>query len=424
VRVCACAALVAAGSLLLLPRLRFDANPLHVRDPSSEAVRTFETLLGDEEVNPWSVEVLAPDLEAADALARRVEALSEVSRAVTLSDWIPDDQPAKLARIEELAFMLPLDTLAPRPPPDREAVLASLASFGDEVRALADARGPMAEAARALWPALEGFRTALRDGRPREEALREALRASLVEPVVERLERLATALEAEPVTRETLPAPLRALMIAADGRARVQVFPAHPLDDEVAVERFVEAVRELAPHATGAAVYMLEAERTIVRALWEAFALAAALIVLVLSLLWRSPRDAALALAPLTLAALATAAAAVLAGLPINFANVIVLPLILGIGVDSGIHLVHRHRLGGHGDLLETSTSRAVLWSALTTIASFGSLGLASHRGMATLGQLLTLGVAMTLLANLVFLPALLALVDRRRSRARPAAPD
>jgi predicted RND superfamily exporter protein len=95
---------------------------------------------------------------------------------------------------------------------------------------------------------------------------------------------------------------------------------------------------------------------------------------------------------------------------------VIVLPLLLGIGVDSGIHLVHRHRsaIDPQGQLLATSASRAVLWSALTTIASFGSLGLASHRGMASLGQLLTLGIALMLIANLMVLPALITLISGR----------
>jgi predicted RND superfamily exporter protein len=124
-------------------------------------------------------------------------------------------------------------------------------------------------------------------------------------------------------------------------------------------------------------------------------------------LIWRSLRDLALVMAPLTLAGLLTGAISVLAGLPINFADVIVLPLLLGIGVDSGIHLVHRHRsaIDPHVELLATSTSRAVLWSSLTTLASFGSLAFASHRGMATLGQLLTLGIALMLIANLMVLP-------------------
>jgi hypothetical protein len=157
----------------------------------------------------------------------------------------------------------------------------------------------------------------------------------------------------------------------------------------------------------------------VVAALQQAFLLAFVLIAALVWLIWRNLRDLVLVLTPLILAGLLTGAVSVLAGLPINFADVIVLPLLLGIGVDSGIHLVHRHRSGidTQGDLLATSTSRAVFWSALTTIASFGSLAFASHRGMASLGQLLTLGIALMLVANLVVLPALITLVSGARTR-------
>ena len=105
-------------------------------------------------------------------------------------------------------------------------------------------------------------------------------------------------------------------------------------------------------------------------------------------------------------------------GVPFNFADVIVLPLLLGIGVDTSIHLVHRARHAEPGDrgLLQTSTANAVVFSAATTIASFGSLAFATHRGMASLGQLLTLGVTLTVICNLVVLPALLELRQRRRA--------
>jgi hypothetical protein len=135
-----------------------------------------------------------------------------------------------------------------------------------------------------------------------------------------------------------------------------------------------------------------------------------------LLLLWQRVDDTALVLVPLGLAATFTVAAAVLMDIPFNFADVIVLPLLLGIGVDSGIHLVHRARISPpEGNLLGTSTARAVAFSALTTIASFGTLGFAAHRGLATLGQLLTLGVCFTMICNLVVLPSLIALRSPRR---------
>jgi hypothetical protein len=207
-------------------------------------------------------------------------------------------------------------------------------------------------------------------------------------------------------------------MLADDGHARVQVFPRADLGETRAFTAFVDAVRDVAPHATGVAVNLVEFARATERSLREALALALAAITVLLLLLWRRLVDTLLALAPLLLAGLLTVAAMVLLDLPFNFANVTALPLLLGIGIDSGIHLVHQARTGnidGH-DLLDTTTARAVFFSAVTTIASFGSLASSGHRGVATLGILLVVGMLMMLAANLIVLPALLALRARTRS--------
>jgi predicted RND superfamily exporter protein len=185
----------------------------------------------------------------------------------------------------------------------------------------------------------------------------------------------------------------------------------------------VDAVRAVAPEATGMAVDIVEFGHTTVRSLHEALAAALVLIALLLWLLWRNASDVMLALAPLLLAATLTVATVAAFDIRFNFANVIVLPLLLGIGVDSGIHLVHRARSAPPGDwnLLGDTTARAVFYSAITTITSFGSLALSSHRGVASLGIVLTIAIGYTLLCNLVALPALLAVVgggshSRRRT--------
>jgi predicted RND superfamily exporter protein len=141
-------------------------------------------------------------------------------------------------------------------------------------------------------------------------------------------------------------------------------------------------------------------------------------IMVFLTILWRSVWDSMLALFPLVLAALLTCAAMVLLGHTFNFANVIVLPMLLGMGIDNGVHLVHRHRTNPEEtDVLATSTARAVFFAAVTTVLSFGSMGFASHMGMASLGRLLTVGVVLTLLCYVVVLPSVLEWDDRRRAR-------
>ena len=154
-------------------------------------------------------------------------------------------------------------------------------------------------------------------------------------------------------------------------------------------------------------------------AMQQAMAIGFVATLLFLFLLWRNLWDTLLAFFPLLLAGLVTCAVdgARSAG-RFNFANVIVLPMLLGMGIDNGVHLVHRHRTHpDEADVLATSTARAVWFSAITTILSFGSLVFASHRGMASLGQMLTLGVAATLVCYVVVLPAVLEWDDRRIRR-------
>jgi hypothetical protein len=148
----------------------------------------------------------------------------------------------------------------------------------------------------------------------------------------------------------------------------------------------------------------------VVRSFQLAFAYALVMVVALLALFLRRLGDVVLVLVPIVFASTVTAAATVWLGIPFNFANIITLPLLVGIGVDNGIHLVHRMRTEppAHGDPLATSTSRAVVACAFTTIASFGTLAFSPHVGMASMGKVLTLGMTITLLATLLLLPAML----------------
>jgi predicted RND superfamily exporter protein len=249
------------------------------------------------------------------------------------------------------------------------------------------------------------------------EAIVEGFERSLLDTLPDALDQLYGALDAQPVSLETLPADVSRRMVAPDGRARIQVLPAEDLSDNEALARFVDGVREVAPDATGSAVTLLEWARATARSFREALLAAVIAVAAVVWLLWRRVTDVALVLSPLLLAALLTAAASVVLGIAFNFVNVIVVPLLLGIGVDSGIHLVHRARIASReplGDreadaLLSSSTAQAVFFSAVTTMVSFGSLALSAHRGIASMGQLLLIGIAFTLACNLIVLPALLA---------------
>ncbi len=407
--VVAAAGLGALLSLMALPELTFDFNPLNLKDRHSESVRTYRALAADPATSPDVAEVLADNLDRADALAAELTALDEVERAVTLSDFVPAAQDEKLALIDDLAFYLGpiLEPGAAKPLTDGERRLA-LERLSTSV-AQAAAAGPNPGAAQ-LARALARF---ARTVGPTESALAE-LERRLTGTLPDLLERLRQSLEAGPVTHATLPQSLRERWVNAAGQARILVRPTAPLTDNAALEEFARAVLAVAPHATGTPIIVMAGGAAVVGAFQKASWIALALIAVLLVLVLRRPRDILLVLAPLGLAVLLTAATMVLLGLSLNFANVIVLPLLLGLGASGAIHVVMRWRQEASSDRVAvTSTPRAVLFSALTTIASFGSLAVSPHPGLASMGLLLTIAILWSLVCTLVVLPDVLALVGK-----------
>ena len=407
--VVAVAALGALAALSAPSRLTFDFNPLNLKDPQSESVRTFRALAADPATSPEAIDVLALSLAEADALAAELTALDQVDRALTLSSFVPEDQEQKLALIDDLAFYLgPI--LEPGPPPEpltADQRSRALERLSASVARAADAGGN--PGATRLAEALDRFiETA-----PGAAALAE-LEQRLIGTLPQLLERLRQSLEVGPVTLADLPPSLRERWLNAEGQARIQVRPAADVTDNAALQAFALAVLELAPHATGTPVIVMAGGDAVVGAFQEASWLALALITVLLVVVLGRLRDILLVLVPLGLAVLFTAASAVALGLRLNFANVIVLPLLLGLGVSGAIHVVMRWREEADPErVAATSTPRAVLFSALTTIASFGSLALSRHLGLASMGLLLTIAILWSLVCTLVVLPSAMALMGK-----------
>lgn len=409
------AAAVSAGvPLFWLDRVHFDADPTGVRDPGAESVQAFRDLLADSDTSPWPIELLAPDLESADREVPRLEAIPQVDRVLSLLSFVPDDQEEKLEILGDvLLFLGPIGVPPKQLAIDSSRTLRELSRWRAALVAYAQAEpSPEAEQlGRTLGALLERLSSA---PLVTEEIAR--LQAGSLGNLPRWIERLEEALQAREFSLEDLPEPLVDRYLASDGQARIEVYAAEDLSEAERLPGFVDAVRAVAPGATGAAVSIVESARAVVLALLQALTGGFVAIFILLFALWRRLRDTLLALVPLAHTAILTLGAMVAIGLPFNFADVIVLPLLLGIGIDSGIHLIHRHRRVESHDrgLLHTSTARAVFYSALTTIASFGTLGLSTHRGMASLGQLLTLGLCLTLISNLGVLPALLDWLEPR----------
>jgi len=417
------AVVVAIAAVALLPHIRFDYNLLKLRDPGTESVQAFNDLLSGTDSTPWTIDVIAPDLASARDLSGRLAALDVVQRVRTLEDYVPADQDEKRDILETASYFVP-EEFGPSAHPDAASQREALAALAAEAARVARTAGALAPAADRLHRALARFDASLRS-EPSSAAALDRLAANVVGSLPEQLRELRPLLTPERVTLGSLPRDLAMQMSAPDGRARIQVYPREDLSDSVTLERFVDGVRAVAPAAAGGAVWMIEWGRVTWHAMTLALTIGMVCMVGFLVLLWRNVWDTILAFFPLALAALVTCASLVVFGQPFNFTNVIVLPMLVGMGVDNGVHLVHRHRTAPDEiDVLASSTARAVFFAAVTTILTFGSLGFASHRGLAAFGQMLTLGVFVTLVCYVVVLPAVLEWDDRRSPRRDERVPE
>ena len=399
------AIVVLLGATILGVQVKFDFNSLNLQDHDSEAVATLVALHEDGTITPYTLTVAADDMAAADRIAERLREIPEVGRVKTLRDLVPEDQSARFALLDEAMILLGPAVMSGRviPMPDmreRQAAVVDLIARG---KALAGTfpQSTFAQMSDAL-AALDGMST---DGEPAAK-----LEALIAEDFVASLEMLRDALSAEPVSLESLPEALIARETGVQGQVRVVALPRDDLRDFAALGQFVRAVQADFPTASGRPALEAGVGAIVVDAFRQAFMTAAVAIFLVLVIALRSFIDGALVMLPLLLAAALTAGTMVVLGIPLNVANVIVLPLLLGMGVDNGLHVVGRFRESGSiAAVYRSSTPRAVLVSVLTTLLSFVALAFADHRGMASMGQLLAIAIGFILFATLIVLPALLA---------------
>jgi len=405
-------ALLTVLSLALLPHARFDLNPLNLKDPQSPAVRAFKDLASAPGASPYTIQVLAPSLAAADAAATRIAQLPEVDKAVTLSSYVAAEQGEKLEIIDGMRMSLgALMEATPLPPPGVDEEKAAVDAFAAKLAAAQIDEPTLAAAAARLDGALAALRA--RGDWP-DRAL-PVIRGMLLGDLPRTLVRLRGLLDAEAFAAADLPDDLRAHYLAADGRARIEVFPSADLNDNGAMRRFARAVQALEPAATGAPIELVAGSDAVIDSCVRA-SLGALLVTLVMHIVvLRGVVDALLVSAPLVLAMLLTVATSVLFRFPFNFANIIALPLLIGLNNAYGAYLVvRRQHADGIDTLLDSSTPRAVLFSGLTAIASFGTLGVSKHPGMAGMGILIALSLSYALICALLMLPALMSTLERK----------
>ncbi len=394
--------LVVAG-LPLLYFMKFDFNPINLRNPKAESIATFLDLRKDPNTGANAINVLTTSEAEAKKIEARLEKLPEVLRVMSIDSFVPEDQPAKLQLIAKAARVVG-PALNPdsvdAAPTDEENVEALKSSVDSLRRAAGDGKGPGAVASRRLADALSKLAGS-------NQATRDKAQNIFVSPLKIVFDQLKNTMQAGPVTLKTLPPELLNSWKSKDGLIRVEALPKGDPNDNDNLRRFADAVLAAEPNAIGGPVSILKSGDTIVKAFIHAGIWALLVISLLLWLALRRVTDVLMTMVPLLVAGAVTLELCVLIGLPLNFANIVAMPLLLGVGVAFKIYYVTAWR-EGRTNLLQSSLTRAIFFSALTTATAFGSLWLSSHPGTASMGKLLVLSFVITLAAVLLFQPALM----------------
>lgn len=388
--------------------IEVDFNPVNLRDQRSESVQAFRELLRLKEASPMFLTALAEGEAEAKLLETRFEQSGAVEAAVSVFDLVPSDQEDKLAIIDEMALLLGPQLDLPLELRTGSTTLADLHQFRQELAQTPSTSAIDPKVYARLIEALDRFIDRchrLPDTQCQTSIDR--LQFGLLATFPQVMEKLRQGLEAAPFNVADLPADLRERWVAAPDIYRIDLLPAKDMNVLDNIRQFVQEVGEIYPEVTGLPLIYLESMEVIIGAFLTAFALAVILITLLLLVMLRNARDALLVLLPLAMASILTGASTALIGLPFNYANMIALPLLFGLGVNYGIHMVHRlQQLPPNRSVLTTGTARGIFFSALTTLFSFASLGLVSHAGIASMGKLLGLGLTLTLLCTFFILPA------------------
>jgi len=413
---------VAIVLAVIATQAQFDYSTLSLKDPKSEAMATLIELQREDIITDFALTYVADDLDTANNTRSTLEGLAVVSEVKTPTDYLPVDQTENLYILEDARFFL--DSLFAPPPAmaiwDDADLLLMLSRINTsllETRQNA-ARAPAINPnSPELQASLSRLQTAVSDLQKASLATRVLYSDLIVPPIKSEIEWLKTALSAEQVTLERLPLALQERLIAKDGRVVVTITPAENVVPVDAMRRFTADVMAVVPQITGRPVLDLGIGDIVITAFQTAILIAVSAIFIILLITLRSLVDSILVFIPLAMTAMLTLSVSVLIDLPLNMANVVVIPLIFGLGVDNGIHIVKRfHQSKNVEALVYSSTPKAVFLSNLTTLGTFCALSFSSHQGIYSIGVLLTIALTSLMLLTLVSLPALLATFSRPRS--------
>ena len=390
---------ITLAGIALASQVRFDFDPLNLKDPKTESVSTMFDIMKDPDATPYTVDILAPSLEEAQTLAAKLDALPEVDHTITLASFVPKEQEAKRALIDDANFTLD-PTLNPEAtlyPPTIDEAIEAMNNAASKLEALGEDKPAALRLAKSI-------RSVTKIGDPQ---LMTRIHYSMLAGMVEYLERLRTYMRPDVIKLENISDDLRQDWITKDGRAKIEVYPKGDARDHKVLTAFTQAVSKIAPTATGTAVSIQESGKTVTNAFIRAGALGLLAISVLGLVVLRNLAHVARLVLPMILAGILTLGTMVCIHLPLNFANIIALPLLLSLGVTYAIYFVSYWK-NGQKNPLQSSMARAVLFSASTTLVAFGSLSLSSHPGTSGMGALLTIALIYSVLSTFLVLPVLL----------------
>lgn len=419
-------ALFCVASLYPVSRIDFDYNLMNLQAKGLESVSYAYKLMKSSENSGYFAVAMSPTLEDVAVRTKALEALPTVDHVVSVASFIPEDQERKIAELTALRSRMTAirpgtydeDLRVMELPAVFETFRATVERF---VRRLERENRSEAKDAAAFLVTLDLFFAGLekeKDGNAL--GMLRDFQGNLLAGFPEKMETLRNSLAVAPVQASDIPEELRKRFVGKTGRYLLQIAPKGEIFDRKPLEAFLQEIRTVEPNATGEPVMVFES-MTIMRDSYRgAFLYAFLAIVLILLVTFRSVRYAVIGLVPLVVGVLFMVSGMWLTGIRFNSANIIVMPLVLGIAVDSGIYIINRFRREGESGyrVITSSTGRGVIYNTLTIMISFGALMVAGHQGVFSIGAVMSLGMVACQIAFIVTLPAVLAIFGEKRTRA------
>ena len=406
-----CTVLVLIASLSLKD-LRFDYNLLNLQAKGTEAVQYEMKILESAGRSAWSAAILADSFKEIQEKERQLKALPTVARVESISAVIPDNQEENAQIIRENLAPLLRDLEVEPEDVDFSWKALNKTLKGIQFK-LQGREGDDLDPVQMAGNRVRNFREQSQKMEPdlAEERLQNFSQL-LFADYRNLMEELKANADVKLVKLEEIPETLRKRYISQKGKYVAHIFPSVDVWDLDERKKYLDDLRSVDPNVTGTAIHMFESTRLMTEGYVNGGLYAMTAIIIYVFFLFRNLRTVFFVLLPVLVGSIWTIGIMELIGLKLNMANLVILPLILGIGVVNGIHITHRYREeeDKHASILGKSTGQAVLLSSLTTMIGFGSMMVANHYGVFSLGMVLTLGVFNCLIASVTFLPALLKL--------------